>query len=112
RIRENLMDGSISGVHFNRTRHLIGVKNFNIVKNMSLLFCHGHFYRFPREYFPCRRYSVDHTDPRFIYKSLSLLILYWIARYYRSNPRRLRDMPLLRPDRLDDDEAERKSQHT
>src|SRR5438105_981122 len=106
------MDSSISGVYGNRMRHLIGVKNFNIVKNMPLLFCHGHFYRFPREYFSCRRHSVDHTDPRFIYKSLSLLILHWIARYYRSNPRGLRYMPLLRADRLDGDEAERKSQQT
>ena len=106
------MDGSISGVHVNRMRYLIGVKNFNLVKNTPLLFSHGHFHRFPREHFLCRRHSVDHTDPRFIYKSLSLLILHWIARYYRSNPRRLRDMPLLRADRLEDDEPERKPQQT
>src|SRR5437867_4756567 len=106
------MDGSISGVHVNRMRYLIGVKNFYLVKNTPLLFSHGHFHRFPRRYFPCRRHSVDHTDPRFIYQSLSLLILRWIARDYRSNPRRLRDMPLLRADRLDEDEAERKSQQT
>src|SRR5438046_823546 len=107
---ERLTDGSISGVHVNRMRHLFGVKNFNFVKNTPLIFSHRHFHRFSREYFLCRRYSVDHTDPRVIYKSLSLLILRWIARNYRRNPRGLRDMPLLRADRLDDDEEERKPQ--
>src|SRR5207237_550305 len=86
-----LTDGSISGVHVNRMRHLIGVKNFYLVKNTPLLFSHGHFHRFPRGYFLCRRHSVDHADPRFIYESLSLLILHWIARDYGSNPRRLRN---------------------